>query len=93
MTLTLTLTLTLDLPTELAKELAAAAKEAGMTLAEYSLHLLAMRSIPGVQLSSGADVVAYWRRLGLLGMRSDSRDSQEHARQLREKAEHRYRDG
>ena len=84
------MTLTLELPVELEKELAAAAKEAGMSLADYSLHLLALHSSPSTQVSNGADLVAYWRKLGLLGTRIDIRDSQEHARHIRYSVEHRH---
>ena len=83
------MTLTLDLPAELEKQLTAAAQEAGMSLAEYSLQLLAMRSRSELGVTTGADLVAYWRSLGLIGMRSDIQDSQVYAREIRHKAEHR----
>jgi hypothetical protein len=38
-----------------------------------------------------AEVVAYWERHGLLGTRPDIKDSLEHARELRRKAERRDR--
>jgi hypothetical protein len=85
------MTLTLELPVELERELAAAAGEAGMTLAEYTVQLLAMRSAASPHVGSGADVVAYWRKLGLIGTRADIADSQTHARRLREDAEKRYK--
>src|SRR2546425_12708295 len=37
--------------------------------------------------TTGAEVVAYWERHGLLGTRPDISDSLEHARALRRKAE------
>ena len=38
---------------------------------------------------TGADLVAYWEREGLIGTRPDIKDSQEHARQIRRQAERR----
>ena len=73
------MTLVLELPAELEKELTAAAQDAGLSLTEYSLHLLAMRSRSEAGVRTGADLVAYWRSLGLIGMRPDIRGSQEHA--------------
>ena len=83
------MTLTIELPAELEKELTAAAEQAGLSLAEYSLQLLAMRSLPDADVTTGSELVAYWQRLDLIGMRLDIPDSQEHAREIRSKAEHR----
>lgn len=83
------MTLILELPAALEKELTAAAQEAGLSLAEYSLQLLAMRSLPDATIATGADLVAYWQRLGLIGSRPDIRNSREHARAIRHRAEHR----
>jgi hypothetical protein len=38
---------------------------------------------------TGADLVAYWKREGLIGTRPDIKDSQAHARAIRYKAERR----
>lgn len=38
---------------------------------------------------TGADLVAYWKREGLIGTRPDIEDSQVHARAIRDKAERR----
>lgn len=83
------MTLMLELPVELEKELAAAAQEAGISLADYTLRLLAMRSSSEAEVKTGADLVAYWRKLDLIGTRGDLHDSQEHARQIRRRAEQR----
>lgn len=80
--------LILELPTELERELTVAAQEAGLSLAEYSLQLLAMRALPDTTVTTGADLVAYWQRLGLIGSRTEILDSQMHARQIRNRAEH-----
>jgi len=39
---------------------------------------------------NGAELVAYWEREGVIGMRADITDSQAYARQLREQPEHRH---
>lgn len=83
------MTLTLELPAELEKELAAAAQQAGLSLAEYSLQLLAMHSRSEAGVTTGADLVAYWQSRGLIGMRLDIQDSQAHAQEVRSKAGHR----
>jgi len=41
---------------------------------------------------SGADLVAYWEREGVIGSRPDITDSLEHARAIRRKAERRIRE-
>lgn len=41
---------------------------------------------------TGADLVAYWEREGLIGTRSDIKDSLEHARAVRRRAEKRTRE-
>jgi hypothetical protein len=82
--------LILELSTELERELTVAAQKAGLSLAEYSLQLLAMRALPDTTVTTGADLVAYWQRLGLIGSRTEILDSQTHARQIRNKAEHRH---
>jgi hypothetical protein len=38
---------------------------------------------------NGAELVNYWQQAGVIGMRSDISDSQQHARKLRAKAERR----
>lgn len=85
------MTLTLELPAELEAELSAEAARLGLTLPEYALRVLASTGQPGAQPSTGADIVAYWQALGLLGTRPDIADSQRHARHLRRQAEHRPR--
>lgn len=40
---------------------------------------------------TGADLVAYWEREGLIGTRPDITDSHKHARAIRRKAERRNR--
>ena len=86
------MSITLDLPQELESELATEAAQLGLPLSEYVLRLLSMRSLVGQVPTTGADLVAYWQREGVIGMRSDIVDSQVHARQIRHKAERRIRE-
>ncbi len=86
------MSITLDLPQELESALATEATQMGLSLAEYVLRLLAMRSLVGPSPTTGAELVAYWQREGVIGTRPDITDSQAHARQLRHKAERRIRE-
>ena len=81
--------ITLDLPRSLEVELAAEAAELGLSLQDYVLRVLATGRPPGRALRTGAEVVGYWRREGLIGTHPDIADSQEHARAIRSRAERR----
>ena len=76
----------LDLPQELESELATEAIHLGLSLTEYVLRLLATRSLVGQLPTTGAELVAYWQREGVIGTRRDITDSQAHARQIRHQA-------
>jgi hypothetical protein len=52
---------------------------------------LAASQLPNPMPRTGAELVAYWEREGLLGTRPDITDPVEHARALRKKAEKRER--
>ena len=82
----------LDLPQELEGELATEAARLGLSLAEYVLRLLSTRQFVEHMPTTGAELVAYWRREGVIGARADITDSQAHARQLRSRAERRIRE-
>ena len=82
----------LDLPQELESELATEATQLGLSLSEYVLRLLSTRSLMGPMPTTGAELITYWQREGLIGTRPDIIDSQVHARQLRHKAERRIRE-
>jgi putative addiction module component (TIGR02574 family) len=58
---------------------------------ELERRLAAAGQFPNPMPSTGAEVVAYWEREGLLGTRPDITDPSGHARALREKAEKRER--
>lgn len=85
------MTLMLELPSELESELSAEASRLGVSLSDYVLNVLRLARADMNRPRSGAELVAYWQREGLVGSRGDIADSQEHARQLRKAAESRVR--
>lgn len=85
------MTITLDLPEKLERELAAEAARLGLPVEQYALRLLSKQGGAAERPRTGAELVEYWRREGLIGYRSDIRDSTSHARRLRRAAERRLR--
>ena len=86
------MTLTLELPQDLECKLLADAQRSGVSLERYALRLLSGHGPSAERASTtGAAVVAYWRREGIIGSRSDIQDAPEHARKLRRNAERRGR--
>ncbi len=83
------MTLTLDLPQELATDLSTEAKRLGIPLAQYALRLLEQKHSAERAPRTGAELVAYWKREGVIGSRPDITDSAEYARSLRRQAERR----
>jgi len=84
------MTLTLDLPQELESELATEAARLGLPISEYARRLLSSGRTPGASPKTGAELVAYWQREGVVGSRPEIADSQEHARAIRRQAEERF---
>jgi hypothetical protein len=87
------MSITLDLPQELESELTTEATQLGLSLSEYVLCLLSTRPLVSPIPTTGAALVAYWQREGVIGMRPDITDSQAHARQLRHQREEREVNG
>jgi len=83
------MSLTLELPEDLESALTTEATHLGLSLSEYTLRLLSTRILPVSMPTTGAELVAYWQREGVIGTRPDITDSQAHARQLRHSAERR----
>lgn len=83
------MTLTIDIPEELETELLDEARRLGLSLPEYTLTLLRMRQTNRDLPRTGADLVSYWQREGLIGTRPEITDSQTHARQIRQQVERR----
>lgn len=85
------MTLVLELPAELERELAAQAQALHLPLEEYAVRVLAGAGVHAPKLTTGADVVAYWKAEGLVGTRPDIADPAGHARAVRREAERRVR--
>lgn len=83
------MTLTLELPQDLERRLTVEATRLGLPLEKYALRLLHEAPKAETRLSTGAEVVAYWRREGVIGSRPEIEDSQAHARAVRRQAERR----
>ncbi len=83
------MSITLDLPDELEAALSDEAERMNLPLSEYILRLLTTARPQQTMPLSGAEVVAYWQREGLIGTRPDGADSPEYARELRRRAERR----
>lgn len=83
------MTLTLELPFDLEQRLATEATRLGLPLEQYALALLSR--LPRLKESSkkGAELVAHWRREGVIGSRPDIEDSQVYTREMRARAERR----
>jgi hypothetical protein len=87
------MSIALELPPNLASQLAVEARERGLSVTDYVLHLLARETPRAPTCKTGAELVAYWHSEGLIGTRTDITDSSEHARRLRQQAEARTREG
>lgn len=83
------MSITLELPADLENALTTEAAHLGLSLSQYTLRLLSTRLLPVSRPTTGAELVAYWQREGVIGTRPDIPDSQAHARQLRHRAERR----
>ncbi len=76
--------ISLDLPAELETELSQEAARLNLPLADYILRILTVRPPLQNPPKNGAELVAYWEKVGVIGSRPDITDSQEYARQLRQ---------
>jgi hypothetical protein len=85
------MTLNLNLPSELEHELCTEASQLNLPLDEYVLRVLATRQVSENLPKTGAELVAYWQREGVINSRTDIIDSQAYARKLRDEAETRER--
>ena len=76
-----------DLPEELENQLSVEAAELGLSLPQYVPRVLSTGVVIGKKLKTGAELVDYWQKEGVIGGRSEITDSQARARQIRNKAE------
>jgi hypothetical protein len=86
------MTLKLDLPGELEAELTVGAAREGVPVETYALRLLTDSQAGLSRVKTGAELVEYWRREGVIGSRPDISDSQSHARAIRDAAGQRERE-
>jgi hypothetical protein len=83
------MTLTLDLPREVEAALAEEAERKGVSLEKYAISLLSAEAPQSSRLRTGAEVVEFWKREGVLVSRPEIGDSVSHAREIRDRAERR----
>jgi len=83
------MTLTLDLTEEQEARLVARAKAAGIDDPRQYVLSLISSEIDEQMPTTGAELIAYWKRLGVDGLFADRPDSPEFARQLRSQVESR----
>jgi hypothetical protein len=86
------MTITLNLPTKLERKLSAKAAEWGLSAPEVVLRLLenGLSEAPDESRpQTGAELVAYLKREGIIGAKSHIKDSQSYARRLRRRASRR----
>ncbi len=81
--------ISIELPPDLENELSTEASQLKLPLGEYILRVLLFRPFLQNPPKTGVELVAYWESVGVVGSRPDIPDSQEHARRLRQDAEHR----
>ncbi len=81
------MTITLDLPTKIEARLEEEAIVANISKELLASQLLAM-SLPPADFKNGAEAIAYWKQIGLIGMwadREDMKDSTAWVRQQQDK--------
>ncbi len=87
------MTITLDLPAELEARLAEEADGENLTKEQLASQLLALALAPP-EFKDGAEMVEYWKQIGLVGMwadREEMRDSTAWVRRLRDGGSERSR--
>jgi len=85
-------TIILNLSDELERELTNEAARLGLPVSEYALRLLSGNRARATEAPiglTGAEVVAYWEREGVIGSRTDIEDPAAYAREIRERAQNR----
>ncbi len=83
------MSVTLELPEALVDEISEGAARRGLTVAEYVQRMIVVGRVGDKMPQTGAELVAYWQREGVIGGRTDITDSPRHARALRAEAEQR----
>jgi hypothetical protein len=81
------MTINLNLPNDLENQLTHEASQLQIPLSDYILRIISLRQPLSSTPKNGADLIAYWQKMGIIHSRPDITDSQAHARQLRHQAE------
>ena len=81
------MTLTLELPADVGVMLAAEAARRGLALADYAVKVLTEGRAAEVMPRTGAELVEYLTREGVIGSRPDILDPEGYARSLRRESE------
>ncbi len=84
------MSLILEIPPELEDALKVAADQKGMSVADFALKILSENRVSAKDVKSGTELVAYWKSLGIIGMRDEIQDSVEHVQRLRESQMRRF---
>ncbi len=79
--------ITLDLPPELEDKLSLAATQLNISLPDYILRVLGSQSVHQNSPQTGAELIRFWERNGVINSRPDISDSQDYAHELRHQAE------
>jgi hypothetical protein len=81
--------ISLKLPSDLENELSTEAARLKLPLTEYVLRILSLRPDLENPPKTGAELITYWEKTGVINSRPDILNSQDHARQIRHQAENR----
>jgi hypothetical protein len=79
--------ISLELPSDLENELSTEAARLKLPLTEYVLRILSLRPDLENLPKTGAELITYWEKAGVINSRPDILNSQDHARQIRHQAE------
>jgi hypothetical protein len=79
--------ISLELPSDLENELSTEAARLKLSLTEYVLRILTLRPDLENSPKTGAELITYWEKAGVINSRPDILNSQNHARQIRHQAE------
>lgn len=79
--------ISLELPSDLENELSTEAARLKLPLTEYVLRILSLRPDLENPPQTGAELITYWEKAGVINSRPDVQNSQDYARQLRQQAE------
>jgi hypothetical protein len=75
--------ISLELPSDLENELSTEAARLKLPLTEYVLRILSLRPDLQNPPKTGAELIIYWEKAGVISSRPDILNNQDHARQIR----------